>query len=61
MGKDELKERLIVAEMVMKKLFQRNKELEEAPKGNMSYRNTEINSRFTVMNNFCDTEEGNVS
>ena len=29
MSKDELKERLIVAEMVMKKLFQRNKELEE--------------------------------
>jgi hypothetical protein len=28
-SKDDLKERLIVAEMVMKKLFQRNKELEE--------------------------------
>ena len=32
MSKDELKERLIVAEMVMKKLFQRNKELEDNAK-----------------------------
>jgi hypothetical protein len=30
MSKDDLKERLIVAEMVMKKLFQRNKELEDS-------------------------------
>ena len=29
LSKEELKERLIVAEMVMKKLFQRNKELED--------------------------------
>jgi hypothetical protein len=29
MSKDDLKERLVVAEMVMKKLFQRNKELED--------------------------------
>ena len=28
-SKEELKERLVVAEMVMKKLFERNKELEE--------------------------------
>lgn len=29
LSKDDLKERLIVAEKVMKSLFQRNKELEE--------------------------------
>jgi len=29
-SKEEMKERLVVAEMVMKKLFQRNKDLEEA-------------------------------
>ena len=29
MSKEELKERLVVAELVMKKLFTRNKELEE--------------------------------
>jgi hypothetical protein len=28
-SKEELKERLVVAEMVMKKLFQRNKDLED--------------------------------
>ena len=58
MSKDELKERLIVAEMVMKKLFQRNKELEENQKFGIgdSQRNTEPNSRFT-MQNFIDTED----
>jgi len=28
-SKEDLKERLVVAEMVMKKLFQRNKDLED--------------------------------
>ena len=57
MTKDELKERLIVAEMVMKKLFQRNKELEESAttKGATSFQ--DVNSRMT---NFIDTEDGNV-
>jgi hypothetical protein len=33
-SKEDLKERLVVAEMVMKKLFQRNRDLEEMVKPN---------------------------
>ncbi len=32
-SKEDLKERLVVAEMVMKKLFQRNKDLEDQVSG----------------------------
>jgi len=50
LSKDELKERLVVAEKVMKSLFQRNKELEDKA-------NNEIKTTATTSNKTHSQEE----
>ena len=54
LNKDDLKERLIVAEKVMKSLFQRNKELEE--KGCSEQKTQASNSDNVLM---CSNCQGN--
>ena len=55
LNKDDLKERLIVAEKVMKSLFQRNKELEE--KGCSEQKTQASNSDNNVL--MCSNCQGN--
>lgn len=49
LSKEDMRERLVVAEMVMKKLFQRNKDLEDQIEGDRLLSKTEVKSHTNLV------------